>query len=196
MRAPAGRNIELEGSTISTSKNKSLSADSLVDAFMETNGSAKYEHNGGTLVRTWADPKLFQETDRTLREACVAEDLPGDAVRAGGFGAEVAAGGVAGAELGGRGRPLEHYRRGDPLAVRQTFLLVGETVVPADDAAGAADPADEAADVAVLGGGGGGAQSGRRDQFCGQHPDSVLIVDSLAAQTRSKSPLERMAVFP
>ena len=154
-----------------------------VDAFMETNGSAKYEHNGGTLVRT-------------LREACVAEDLSADAVGAGGVGAEVAAGGVAGAELGGGGRPLEHHRRGDPLAVRQTFLLVGETVVPADDAAGAADPADEAADVAVLGGGGGGAQSGRRDQFCGQHPDSVLIVDSLAAQTQSKSPLERMAVFP
>ena len=59
---------------------------------------------------------------RTLREACVAEGLPADAVRAGGVGAEVAAGGVAGAELGGGGRPLEHHRRGDPLAVRQARL--------------------------------------------------------------------------
>ena len=46
-------------------------------------------------------------------------------------------------------------------------LLIGQTVVAADDAARATDPVDEAADVADLSGGGGGAQSGHRDEFCG-----------------------------
>ena len=154
LTASPARNMKLEGSTISTSKDKSLNA---LRRCIYGN-EWEYEHNGGTLART-------------LREACVAEDLPADAVGAGGVGAEVAAGGVAGAELGGGGRPLEHHRRGDALAVRQARLLVGEAVVAADDAAGAADPVDEAADVADLGGSGGGAQSGQCYKLCGRHPD-------------------------
>ena len=59
---------------------------------------------------------------RTLGETGVAQDLSAHAVRAGGVGAEVAAGRVAGAELGGGGGPLEHHRWGDPLAVRQARL--------------------------------------------------------------------------
>ena len=76
---------------------------------------------------------------RTLGEAGVAQDFSADAVRAGGVGAEVAAGGVAGAELGGGGGPLEHHRRGDPLAIRKarlagvaTQLLIQQTAARHD----------------------------------------------------------------
>ena len=57
-----------------------------------------------------------------MREAGVAQGFTAHAVRAGGVGAEVAARGVAGAEPGGGGGPLEHHGRGDPLAIRQARL--------------------------------------------------------------------------
>ena len=71
-------------------------------------------------------------------------------------------------------------------------LLIGETVVTSDDAARAADPVDEAADVGDLSGGGGGAQSGHRDEFRGRRPHADFCDPRLRHKPKS-FPCERIS---